>query len=63
MWTGISGNPKYFFALRDEGDLVDDIPAGYEVYENPNAQVFLRRIPARIVTNEEVAIVEASIGR
>lgn len=56
-----SGNPKYFFALDDEGELVDDIPAGYEVYENPNAQVFLRRIPAKIVTDEEVAVVEAGM--
>lgn len=56
-----SGNPKYFFALRDEGDLVDDIPAGYEVYENPNAQVFLRRVPAKIVTDEEVAVVKAGM--
>ena len=52
------GNPKYFFALRDDGVLVDDIPIGYEVYENPNAQVFLRRIPVKIVTDEEVAVVE-----
>jgi hypothetical protein len=37
------GNPKYFFALRDEGNLVEAIPSGYEVYENPNGQVFLRR--------------------
>ena len=33
------GNPKYFFALRDEGNLVKAIPPGYEVYENPNGQV------------------------
>ena len=41
--TTKTGNPKYFFALRDEGELVETIPPGYEIYENPNAQVFLRR--------------------
>ena len=51
------GNPKYFFALRDEGDLVETIPPGYEIYENPNAQVFLRRIRPQIVTAVVVAIV------
>jgi hypothetical protein len=56
------GNPKYFFALRDEGDLVEVIPPGCEVYENPNnAQVFLRRIQAQIITDEEVAVVEAGM--
>ena len=55
------GNPKYFFALRDEGDLVEAIPPGYEVYENPNGQVFLRRIQTQIITDEEVAVVEAGM--
>ena len=55
------GNPKCFFALRDEGDLVETIPPGYEIYENPNAQVFLRRIRPQIVTDEEVAIVKSGM--
>jgi len=55
------GNPKYFFALRDEGDLVQDLPVGYEVYENPNGQVFLRKTRPRIITDEEVAIVETGM--
>lgn len=52
------GKPKYFFALRDEGNLVKAIPPGYEVYENPNSQVFLRKIKPRVITDEEVAAVE-----
>jgi len=55
------GNPKYFFALRDEGNLVDTVPPGYEIYENPNAQVFLRKIRPQIITDEEVAIIKAGI--
>jgi hypothetical protein len=55
------GNPKYFFALRDEGNLVATIPPGYEVYENPNGQVYLRRIQTQIITDEEVAVVESGI--
>ncbi len=55
------GNPKYFFALRDEGNLVEAIPSGYEVYENPNGQVFLRRTKTQIITDEEVAVVEAGM--
>lgn len=49
------GNPKYHFSQSQESDNpVDAIPTGYEIYENPNGQVFLRRIPAQIITAEEV---------
>ena len=59
--TTKTGNPKYFFALRDEGELVETIPLGYEIYENPNAQVFLRRIRPQIITDEEMAIVKSGM--
>jgi hypothetical protein len=57
------GNPKYHFAQSAEGDLVETIPDGYEVYENPNGRVYLRRIPPQIITDEEVAAVDAGIPR
>ena len=53
-----TGKPKYYFAMQSEGTLAKTIPAGYEIYENPNAQVFLRRIPPKIITEEERQIVE-----
>jgi hypothetical protein len=56
-----TGKPKYFFALRDKGELVEDVPSGYEIYENPNAQVFLRRKRPSIITDGEIAIVEAGM--
>ena len=59
--TTKTGKPKYFFALRNKGELVEDIPLGYEVYENPNAQVFLRRKRPSIITDEEITIVEAGM--
>ncbi|MEB3339163.1 MAG: hypothetical protein VKJ46_16960 [Leptolyngbyaceae bacterium] len=58
-----TGKPKYFFAMKSEGDLLDFIPEGYEIYENPNAQVFLRKIPAQIITPEEIAIVREGIRK
>jgi hypothetical protein len=53
-----TGKPKYHFAMKSDGHLANSIPEGYEIYENPNAQVFLRRIPPMIITDEEKAIVE-----
>ena len=59
--TTKTGKPKYFFALRDKGELVEDVPSDYEIYETPNAQVFLRRKRPSIITDEEIAIVEAGM--
>ncbi len=56
--TTKTGKPKYHFAMKSEGALVQSIPEGFEIYENPNAQVFLRRIPPKIITDEERQLVE-----
>jgi hypothetical protein len=58
-----TGKPKYFFSLKSEGTPVNRMPEGYEIYENPNAQVFLRKIPPQIVTPEEVDMVQAGVKR
>jgi hypothetical protein len=59
--TTKTGKPKYYFSMKNEGTLADAIPEGFEIYENPNAQMFLRRIPPKIITDEEIAIVEAGM--
>lgn len=59
--TTKTGKPKWFFSTKREGRLAEAIPEGYEVYENHNAQVFLRRIVPRLVTDEEVTLVENAI--
>jgi hypothetical protein len=56
-----TGKPKYFFSMKSEGSLVNAIPEGYEIYENPNAQVFLRKIPPQIITPAEIAIVREGV--
>jgi hypothetical protein len=53
-----TGKPKYFFSKKSEGNLADGIPDSFEVYENPNAQVFLRKIQPKLITDEEVALVD-----
>ena len=56
--TTKTGKPKYHFSMQSEGTLAEAIPEGFEIYENPNAQVFLRRIPPKIITDEERQVVE-----
>lgn len=59
--TTKTGKPQYFFALGDEGEVVDTVPPGYEIYENPKGQVFLRKVRRQLITDEEVATVEAGM--
>ena len=56
-----TGKAKYYFSQSDKGNTIDSIPDGYEVYENANAQVFLRRIQPKIITDEEVNLVKDSV--
>lgn len=55
--TTKTGKPKYYFSMENNGALAESMPEGFEIYENPNAQVFLRRIPPKIITDEERQIV------
>ena len=58
-----TGKPRYHFSLKSEGSLVETIPKGFEVYENPNGRVYLRRIQPKVITDEEVAVVKRGIKR
>lgn len=58
-----AGKPRYWFSTKAEGDLADALPEGYEVYENPGAQVFARKSKPRFITPEEVAVVEEGLRR
>ena len=61
--TTKTGKPKYFFSTKAEGTLVEALPEGYEIHENPNAQVFLRKIQPQVITPEEVAIVHSGVKK
>jgi hypothetical protein len=56
--TTRTGKPKYYFSMQSEGNLADSIPEGFEIYEAPDARVFLRRIPPKIIWDEEKQVVE-----
>ena len=58
-----TGKPKYYFAKKSDGALATAIPEGFEVYESPDARVSLRKIPPKIIRDEEVAIVDRAIRR
>lgn len=53
-----TGKPKCHFSMKAEGVLAEAIPEGFEIYENPNAQVFLRKIPPKLITDQELCLVK-----
>lgn len=53
-----SGKSRWFMSTKSDGELADAIPAGYELYEKPeDGQVFIRKIPPKIISDAEVALV------
>ena len=58
-----TGKPKYFFSMKDQGQLAGSMPEGFEVYENPDAQVFFRKKLPRIITDHEVAVVREGLRK
>lgn len=58
---GKKGGARYFFSKKETGAMVGSIPEGYEIYEDPNGRVFLRRIALNKISQEEVSVVENSI--
>ncbi len=56
-----AGKERYYFSMNTEGSICMSIPEGYEIYEHPNAQVFLRRIPDKVILDEEKDVVESGM--
>lgn len=61
--TTKTGRPRYYFSKKAPDTAVETIPDGYEIYESPNGQVFLRRQRAQHITPDELALVEAGVKR
>ncbi len=58
-----TGRPNYFFSLKSSGSLADTMPEGYEVYENPNGQVFLRKKKPPIIQDTEMRLVDEGMRK
>ena len=57
-----TGKPKYFFSKDSEGNLLDAVPDGYEIYENPNAQVFCGRRRRKSSRTRKSSLSERDFG-
>jgi len=59
--TGKKGGSQYSFSKKEAGIPVKSIPKGYEIYEDPNGRVFLRKIVPTKISQDEVSVVENGI--
>ncbi len=57
------GNLSYYMAMKSDGVLVESIPDGYEIYEDPNARVYISKIRPRVFTDEEISLVENGVRK
>lgn len=61
--TTKKGNPQYFFSSLSGGQVLHTIPKGYEIYENPGAQVFLVKSDSIKITQLEKELLRAKIPK
>jgi hypothetical protein len=59
-----TGKPKYYFSLKTKGEVADEIPEGFEIYEHPaNAQVFLRKKIPPVITEIEKKLITKELKK
>jgi hypothetical protein len=58
-----TGKPRYFFTREPKGELVAQIPTGFKISESVNGCVSLVKDRPMQLLPEEIAVVEAAMGR
>ena len=61
--AGKDGKPKYHFSTRPGGAVAESVPPGFEIYENVQGQVFLRRTTPRLISDAELDAVKVALRR
>ena len=57
------GNTTYHFAKKSAGADVREIPEGYEIYEDPNGKVYLRKILKQLINDNEIKTIETAMEK
>jgi hypothetical protein len=58
-----TGRTRYFFSRKDRGDLLEDIPEGFEIRESPNGIVSLARVRQMQIYDSELQMVQDALDR
>lgn len=52
-----TGKDKYFCSQKTDGVLLDAVPEGFEIYENPDGLVYLRREIKTLLSEDEFLLI------
>lgn len=58
-----TGKDGWSMTMKMGDPLAEAVPAGYEIYENPHGQVFLRKRLVSLIKPEEIQAVRAALAR
>jgi hypothetical protein len=56
-----TGKPRYWVSQKAEGNLLESIPEGYEIYERPGGMVFVRKIQKTPILPHELQCVQEQL--
>lgn len=52
------GNISYYLSPKEQGDIIERLPNGYEIYDHPETnQPFIRPIPPKIIFDNELTLI------
>jgi hypothetical protein len=63
MSTTKTGKTRYFFSPKAEGNLLDEIPEGYEITESVNGIVSLSKARPKLIKEEEIESVKHALKK
>lgn len=58
------GNVTYYLSAKDQGNILEKLPDGYEIYDHPETnQAFIRPIQPKIISEEELKAVDEYMNK
>jgi len=62
--TTKTGKITYYLSPKEQGNIVEKIPKGYEIYDHPETnQAFIRPIQPKIISDEELKTVKNCMNK
>ena len=58
-----TGKPRYYFSREQKGELIEEIPEGYEITESVNGIVSLSKARPKLLMENEIAFVKSAIQK